>query len=163
MTAPDDDAHPWSQAAVTTTSSNGHWSVTLPPGPSRLVEAVYDGAPTLEQAASTPIRVVVPASLSLRVRPAHTHWGGHIKIAGRVGGGFVPAAGELVVLWIGWSGGSTEIGHVYARVDGRFSTKYTFLRGSGTQTYRLWAASARESDYPFAPGRSKLAWVRVTS
>jgi hypothetical protein len=74
----------------------------------------------------------------------------------------VPTAGELVVLWIGWPGGSTEIGHLYARADGRFSSSYTFLRGNGTETYRLWATTARESGYPFAPAQSRSVPVTVS-
>ena len=63
-------------------------------------------------------------------------------------GGYIPAAGELVILHVGWGGGSTEIGHLYTDRSGRFHTRYTFLRGNGTVTYRLWATSARETDYP---------------
>ena len=67
----------------------------------------------------------------------------------------------VVVLWIGWPGGATEIGHLYTAQDGSFSSRYTFLRGNGTETYRLWAASVRESDYPFAPARSRPVRVSV--
>jgi hypothetical protein len=91
------------------------------------------------------------------------HWGGQIRISGRLLGGYVPPSGELVVLWIGWQGGSTEIGHLYARANGRFSSTYTFLRGNGTETYRIWATSAREGDYPFAPGGSRAVTVQVRS
>ena len=68
--------------------------------------------------------------------------------------------GELV-LWIGWRGGSTEIGHLYSWLDGSFASRYTFLRGNGTETYRLWATTARESAYPYAPGRSRARAVTV--
>ena len=63
-----------------------------------------------------------------------------------------PASGELVVLYIGWRGGFTEIGHLYTDKRGRFSAPYRFLRGNGTERYWIWAASAKESDYPYAPG-----------
>ena len=59
-------------------------------------------------------------------------------------------------------GGSAEIGHLYASRDGRFKSTYTFLRGNGTETYRLWATTARESDYPFAPARSRPTMVKVS-
>lgn len=67
-----------------------------------------------------------------------------------------------MVLWIGWPGGSTEIGHLYTAGDGSFRSHYTFLRGNGTETYRLWAATAKESDYPYAPGRSRQVAVTVS-
>jgi len=103
----------------------------------------------------------VPASLRLNIRPRATDWGHTITIAGRLRGGFVPPAGELVVLRIGWAGGSTEIGHLYTARDGEFHTTYTFLRGNGTVTYRLWAETVNESDYPFAVGSSRKISVTV--
>jgi hypothetical protein len=161
LTAPDNGSQQFSQVATVTTAANGSWTARVPPGPSRLVVASYGGGTTIEPAWSTPARVIVPASVALHVKPAATHWGGRITISGKLKGGYIPAAGELVVLWIGWSGGSTEIGHLYARPDGRFASKYTFLRGNGTETYRLWAETARESDYPYASGRSRSASVTV--
>jgi hypothetical protein len=162
LTAPDNGTRRFSQVAVATTAANGTWTARIPPGPSRLIAAAYDGGPTVEPALSSTARVIVPASVSLRIRPTTTHWGGRIRIAGRLGGGYIPPGGELVVLWIGWHGGFTEIGHLYTRPSGRFGSRYTFLRGNGTETYRIWATTARESDYPFAPGRSRSRSVTVT-
>jgi hypothetical protein len=162
LAAPDNGMKRFTQVALATTSANGSWTARIPPGPSRLVVAAYGGAPTVEPALSASARLVVPASVSLRIRPRRTHWGGRITIAGRLRGGFIPAGGELVVLWIGWRGGSTEIGHLYTRSKGTFASRYTFLRGNGAETYRLWAATARESAYPFAPGRSRRQPVTVT-
>jgi hypothetical protein len=161
MTAPDDGSLRFTQAAVVTSAANGGWTARLPAGPSRLVQAVYDGAATVEPAASAPANVIVPASLAMRIRPRATHWGSTITITGKVRGGYVPAAGELVILHVGWRGGSTEIGHLYTDRRGRFRTRYTFLRGNGTVTYRLWASSARETDYPYVPSRSRKISVTV--
>jgi hypothetical protein len=161
LTAPDNGSQQFTQVAAATTGADGSWTAHLPPGPSRLVVAQYGGTGTVEPATSTAARVVVPASVSLRIRPHHAHWGGRITIGGRLKGGYIPPAGELVVLWVGWPGGSTEIGHLYARSDGKFSGRYTFLRGNGTETYRLWAATARESDYPYAPASSRRVSVTV--
>jgi hypothetical protein len=160
MTAPDNGAHAFTQAAVATTKPNGTWTATLPPGPSRELQARYDGSGTIEPASGT-AHVIVPASIKLAISPQTTHWGGKIKIRGRLRGCCVPSAGELVELHVGWRGGSTEIGHVYADQHGRFHTKYTFLRGSGTQTYRFWATSATESDYPYATSESRKIPVKV--
>jgi hypothetical protein len=161
LTAPDNGSGSFTPATTTTTSADGGWSATLPAGPSRLVEAVYAGARTTEPATSQPIHVIVPASVSLAVSPRRTHWGGTITISGRLRGGYIPPAGELVVLRIGWRGGSTEIGHLYAGADGSFHAKYTFLRGNGAETYRLWAQTALESDYPYTTGSSRAASVHV--
>jgi hypothetical protein len=161
LAAPDNGSTQFSQVAVATTAANGGWSAHIPPGPSRLVVAAYAGGPTVEPTLSTSALVIVPASVTLRVTPRRTHWGGRIAISGRLRGGYVPRGGELVLLWIGWRGGSAEIGHLYTRPDGTFASGYTFLRGNGTETYRLWATSARESDYPYAPGRSRSESVTV--
>jgi hypothetical protein len=115
----------------------------------------------MEPAVSAPAKVIVPASLTLRVRPRRTHWGSTIRISGQVRGGYIPAVGELVILHVGWGGGSTEIGHLYTDRKGRFHTRYTFLRGNGTLTYRLWASSARETDYPYVPSRSRKVPITV--
>jgi hypothetical protein len=161
MTAPDDGSPRFAQAALVTSAADGSWTARLPAGPSRLVQAIYDGAATVEPTASAPANVVVPASLGMRVTPRTTHWGSTITIRGQVRGGYVPAAGELVILHVGWDGGSTEIGHLYTDQSGRFHTRYTFLRGNGTVTYRLWATSARETDYPYVPSRSRRISVTV--
>jgi hypothetical protein len=162
LTAPDTGHGTFAAAATATTGPDGSWTASLPPGPSRLVRAVYAGAGTIEPAVSTDARIVVPASVTLAISPHRTHWGRTIRIRGRLHGGYVPPSGELVVLWIGWPGGSTEIGHLYARANGRFGSTYTFLRGNGTETYHLWAASAIETDYPFASGRSRATPVTVS-
>jgi hypothetical protein len=161
LTAPDDGHPSWTQAAIATTTASGTWTANLPAGPSRLVMASYGGASTVEPANSASARVLVPARVRLGMHPTSAHWGGSIVISGRLKGGYIPTGGELVVLWIGWPGGSTEIGHVYTRSNGRFRTRYTFLRGSGTLTYRLWATTARESDYPYAPASSRRVWLTV--
>ena len=161
LTAPDDGHLRFRLAATATTSSDGTWKARLAAGPSRIVRVAYAGAPTVEPAISTVAHLIVPASVALGVSPSRTHWGGTIAITGHLRGGHVPPAGELVVLRIGWSGGSAEVGHLYTSRDGHFKTTYTFLRGHGSETYHLWAATAHESDYPFAPGRSSSVPIAV--
>ncbi len=161
MAAADNGKQNYSLVATATTRQDGTWSARLPPGPSRLIRAVYEGGATVEPALSNTAHLIVPASVALSISPRRTHWGGTIAITGRLSGGFIPPAGELVVLRIGWSGGSTEIGHLYTRLDGGFATTYTFLRGNGTEIYRLWAATAHESDYPFASAGSRGMSVAV--
>jgi hypothetical protein len=126
------------------------------------VEAGYAGTTTLEPSASAPVQLVVPASVSMAISTHRARWGGKIRLSGRLNGGHVPRSGELVVLWIGWHGGFTEIGHLYTGSDGRFGSTYTFLRGNGTETYRLWATTASESDYPYAPASSRKSTITVS-
>ncbi len=161
FTAPTNDKRRFRLASVVRTGADGSWSARLRPGPSRLVHAVFGGAATVEPSTSDTAHLTVPASLTMSAAPRQTQWGSTIRIVGRVRGGYIPAGGELVVLRVGWHGGSAEIGHLYTDRDGRFRTTYTFLRGNGTETYRLWAATARESDYPYAAGRSTAVLVTV--
>lgn len=161
--APNNGSHAFAPVATTTTSGSGNWQATLPPGPSRLVVAVYGGTATLAPTISAAVRLTVPASIQISVAPTVTRWGHTIKINGRLRGGYIPRAGELVVLRIGFRGGSAEVGHLYVRGDGRFSSPYTFLHGSGSATYRLSATTASESDYPYAPTRSRSVTVKVHS
>ncbi len=163
LTAPANGERHFRMVATARTSADGGWSVRLRPGPSRLVKAVYGGGRTVEPSTSTIARLTVPSAITLGLSPNHTHWGGTIRISGRLHGGYVPPAGEVVLLRIGWRGGSTEIGHLYSDRTGRFHATYTFLRGNGTETYRIWATTAKETDYPFAPNRSQRIPVMVSS
>jgi hypothetical protein len=160
LTAPDNGDDSFTRTTVARTAANGTWTARLPPGPSRIVQASYPGSSTVEPALGT-ARIRVPASIKLHIAPRATHWGGTIRITGRLRGCCVPKTGELLELHVGWSGGSTEVGHVYARAGGRFHTKYTFLRGNGSQTYRFWATSTSEGDYPYLPQASRRISVSV--
>jgi hypothetical protein len=163
MAAPALAGGAYKTVASAVTRANGSWTTLLPAGPSRAVKVVYGGSGTVEPATSELVHVAVPASLRLGLSTHSTEWGRTIEISGTLRGGFVPPDGELVSLRIGWSGGSAEIGEVYARRHGRFRTLYTFLRGAGTQRYRIWASTVRESDYPYAPGTSSPAMITVRS
>ena len=102
LTAPDNGSNQFTQAAVVTTAANGTWTAKLPPGPSRIVEAVYDGDPTTEGASSGQVRVIVPAKVKLiSVSPRRVAWGGTVRITGQLLGGYLPPGGALVRLRIG--------------------------------------------------------------
>jgi hypothetical protein len=161
MTAPATPDGEFTPAARAITDGDGMWSAWLPSGPSRRVEARFAGTGTVEPSTSGTVRITVPASVTLTIHPRSTHWGGTITLGGRLRGCCVPPVGEIVVLRIGWRGGSAEIGHVYTRRSGRFSARYTFLRGNGTQTYRVWATTVAESDYPYAISSSRRVRVKV--
>jgi hypothetical protein len=163
MAARDTPRAPFTKVAVAVTRPDGSWKAVLPAGPSRKVKVVYPGSETVEPATSPAARVTVPASVKLALSSRDTHWGDTIEISGRLKGCCVPPDGELVSLHISWRGGSAAIGQVYARRGGRFSTPYTFLRGTGTATYRVWATTATESGYPYAVGASPQVAVTVSS
>ena len=162
LAAPANGALTFHPVAAVSTRADGTWTATLPPGPSRTIQAVYLGSTVTEPAFSNQAGVSVPARLRLSIRPQLAHWGGRIRIAGQLLGGYVPTSGELVVLYIGWRGGHVEIGHLYTDARGRFSSPYTFLRGNGTERYWIWATSAKESDYPYSPASSGRIPITVS-
>ncbi len=165
LAAPDNGLGQFSQAAVTTTRGDGSWTTRLPAGPSRLVEAAYDGAPTLEPSLSGQVHVIVPAKVKLlSVSPPRVAWGGTVRITGQLIGGYLPAAGALVRLRIG-QGSSYQTYGVQEHVtgNGRFTTTYTFGAGYAGiyKSYWFQIATLPVGDYPYAPAASGRGSVLV--
>jgi hypothetical protein len=130
-------------------------------GPSRLVEAVYDGGLLTEPTKSAQAKLTVPAKVLLHVHPRRTHWGRTVQIRGRVLGGHIPQ-GKLLRLRIGIQGVKGTIGIPNVRRDGRFNTTFTFAAGHGKVRYWFSVSTLREAAYPFAPASSRRVYVRVT-
>ncbi len=165
LTAPDNNLGQFSQAAGATTAADGGWTAQLPPGPSRLVEAVYDGGSTTEPSASTQVRLIVPAKVRLiGVFPPRVAWGGTVRIVGQLEGGYLPAGGALVRLRIGSGSSFTTFGvQEHVTGSGRFSTSYTFGAGEASvyQSFWLQIASLPMGNYPWAPANSGKRSVLV--
>jgi hypothetical protein len=158
LTAPDNGSGQFSQAAVVTTAANGAWVAKLPPGPSRIVEAVYGGDPTTEGASSGQVHVVVPAKVKLlSVSPRRVAWAGTVRITGQLLGGYLPAGGALVRLRIG-QGKTYQTYGVQEHVtgNGRFTTTYTFGAGDPAVSRTFWfqIATLPMGDYSYAPAAS---------
>jgi hypothetical protein len=151
--------------AALTTAADGTWTATLPPGPSRLVEAVYDGTSTTESSQSAQVHLIVPAKVKLiRVSPRRVAWGGTVRIVGRLVGGYLPPGGALLRLRIGIGSAYTTYGvkeHVTGH--GRFTTTYTFGLGDPGvfRSYWFQIASLPMGDYPWAPSASGRRSVLV--
>jgi hypothetical protein len=160
MTAPDNGLGQWTQAAAVTTAADGAWSVALPPGPSRLVEAAYGGDTATLPSASAAIHLTVPAKVKIHISPRLTRWGGTIRISGRVLGGYIPA-GKLLRLRIGAEGVRGTVGIPSVGRNGRFRTTWTFSSGHGVVRYWFSVSTLNEADYPFAPASSRRVYVRV--
>ena len=116
----------------------------MPAGPSRIIAGVFDGSATLQPAIGK-ARTIVPAGVKLiRVTPRRIAWGGTVKIVGQLRGGYLPAAGALVRLRIGYGKAFVTYGvkeHVRGR--GRFTTTYRFGAGVSSihRRYRFQIAS----------------------
>ena len=161
LTAPDNQLGRFTQATAATTTTDGSWAVKLPPGPSRIIEAVYDGVPTILPAAGV-ARVIVPAKvLVTSITPNRTPWGGTIRISGRVLGGYVPASSKLLRLDIGVVGLSKIQGIPNIAPDGRYRTTYTFDSGDGVVRFWFMVSTLAEADFPFSAGHSRRVTVTV--
>jgi streptogramin lyase len=165
LSAPDDGSNRFTHAATALTAANGTWTATLPPGPSRLIEAVYGGSSTTEASLSPDVRVIVPSKIQLSISPARVPWGGEVLIRGLLLGGYVPAdkavVSRLLRLRIGTAGsyGTVEIPNVDRW--GRFHASYCFNLGQGVVGSWLSVSTRSAAGYPYAPASSRRVAVTV--
>ena len=165
LTAPDNGSNAFAQAAAVTTGPDGTWTGTLPPGPSRTIEASYAGSATILPASGY-ATVITPARIRItRVTPDRTGWGHTVTISGRVLGGYIPASSKLLRLDLGIVGipGVSKIqGIPNIAPDGTFTTRYKFAGGlSGVARFWLQVSSLPEADFPWAAARSPRVIVTV--
>jgi hypothetical protein len=165
LTAADNGSNNYRIAAVTTTAPDGSWSARLPGGPSRLVSASYPGSATTEGSVALPVHLVVPANVQLlSASPRRVPWGGVVRLAGRLKGGYLPRGGALVRLRIGEGSAVTTYGvREHVRGNGRFTTDYHFGEGQASLHRSFWfqIASLPMGDYPYAPADSRRLYVSV--
>ena len=164
LTAPDNGSNAFTEAAAVTTGPDGSWTATLPPGPSRIIEASYPGSPTILPATGS-ATVITPAKIVLTsVTPDRTPWGSTVRITGRVLGGYIPASSKLLRLDLGIVGipGLSKIqGIPNVSPDGTFTTTYKFARYRGVVRFWLQVSSLAEADFPFSPSHSRRLIVTV--
>ena len=159
MTAPDEESAEWHQVAVVSTSLGGIWTVTLRPGPSRLIQAVYRGGPVTEAASSAIVKAIVPAKIRLAPLRSHVPWGGVLVIRGRVLGGYIPPE-QILQVRSGVGRRLQVIGNPYIRPSGRFVVRLAATGSGGPLQTEIAVATLRETNYPYARGFSRR--VRVT-
>jgi len=161
LTAPDNGSGAFSEAATVTTTATGAWHANLQAGPSRIVEAVYDGSPTTESSSSGQVRVIVPARVRIAIRPRIVPWGASIRIIGRVLGGYVPADSKLLRLNVGIGRIGQIEGLPDIRPNGRFVIVWRFDAGHGILHPWFSVATLPEAAFPYAPGTSERLTVTL--
>ncbi|WP_249012207.1 hypothetical protein [Conexibacter sp. DBS9H8] len=165
MGAVDNGTGQFRAIATAITAPNGTWSARIPKGPSRLIQATYSGNSAFAPTSSAQVREVVPARVKLlSVTPAAVPWGATVTIRGRLEGGYLPAAGELVRLRIGYRTAYTTYGiEEHVTGHGYFHTTYTFGAGDPSVLRAYWfqIASLPVGDYPYQPAASRKVTVRV--
>lgn len=142
---------------TTTTRDDGSFDFTAPPGPSRRIDVAYRASLADDRPATTAsVRLVVPAAVSLRVRPARpgqTTW-----LTGALR--HLPRAGVQIQVqaldgrrWRTFDTTTTKPG-------GRFRFGYRFKPPAAGRTFLLRVLVASPI-YPFARGASHAARIRV--
>ena len=153
LTAPADGSNAFTESMSVSTGQDGSWTATLPPGPSRLIRAVYAGSPVVLPA-SGQASTIVPAKIRIKITPRIVPWGSTLRITGRVLGGYVPTDSSLLRLNVGIG----RIGHLEGlpkiEPDGRFVIVWKFDQGSGVLHPWFSVGTLSESAFPFAPGMS---------
>jgi hypothetical protein len=161
LTAPDNGSGGFSEAATATTSATGTWQARVPAGPSRIVEAVYNGSSTTESSSSGQVKVRVPAKVRIAIHPRIVPWGALIRITGRVLGGYVPPNSKLLRLNVGIG----RIGHIEGlpdiQPDGRFVILWRFDAGRGILHPWFSVATLPEAAFAYAPGTSPQVSVTL--
>jgi hypothetical protein len=160
LAAPDNGSYAWRRVAVVTTDGRGEWRATLAPGPSRLIQAVYTGGPVTEGATSAEARTVVAAKVRLAQLPARVPWGGVLVIRGSVLGGYIPPEQILQVL-SGVGKHLQILGNPYIHRSGRFLIRMAATGSGGPLHTQIAVATLRETNYPYARGVSRRAWVTI--
>jgi hypothetical protein len=151
----------WRKLAAVTTDADGAWRATLPPGPGRLLEAVYGGGSVTLAGASPLARTVVPAKIDLAPLPTHIPWGGVLVLSGRVLGGYIPGGQILRVLRGGDRSHLQVIANPLIRRDGRFIIRLAAVGGGGPISLVVAVGTLSERDYPYAPGVSRRYSVTI--
>ena len=160
LTAPANGTNSFALAATRTTDASGQWTASLPPGPSRIVEAAYGGSATTLPAAGQ-AAVVVPARVKIKITPRVVPWGSVIRITGQVVGGYVPAGSNLLRLNVGIGKIGQIVGLPHIRPDGRFVIIWRFDAGQGVIHPWFSVGTLSEAAFPFAPGTSRRITVTL--
>ncbi len=162
LSAPNNGLGRFSLMASVTTGINGTWTARVPPGPSRLIEAVYGGDATTQPATSAIVKLIVPARIALSISPRVLPWRRSITLRGRLVGGYVPADGVALRLLVRYPGSGQATPLQALRTDGRggFDFTWSYHAGRGVATYPFSVATtATESDYPFAAAASRAILI----
>ena len=161
LTAPNNGSNAFTEAATVTTTATGSWTARLGSGPSRVVEAVFDGSPTTESSSSGQVRVVVPAMVRIAIRPRIVPWGAELHITGRVLGGYVPRNSNLLRLDVGIGRIGQIEGLPQILPSGRFLIVWKFDRGQGVIHPWFSVSTLSEAAFPYSPGTSKRLVVTL--
>lgn len=144
--------------AHATTAADGTFAVTVPPGPSRVIELAYRAfANAAAYAAQARLTESVSAEVLLHINSKHTRPTGTITLTGRVLGP-IPAGGVNLGLEVWYHGHWVAFHAPNTRPDGRFTLHYQFQGATGRFPFRVKALSGQKG-FPYRSGHSSAVTV----
>ncbi|MFL5832706.1 MAG: hypothetical protein ACJ76B_01840 [Solirubrobacterales bacterium] len=147
------------------TGEQGGFELRLPPGPSRRVTVTFLGDGGQEEARREGLELRVRSGLTLRAKPRQLRTRQAVALSGKVksSGAPIPRRGKLVAIQYLEEATRRWRPVLVTRTDhhGRFRAHYRFRYVSGQATIRLRATALAEERWPYAPGSSAPATVRV--
>ena len=142
------------------TSGSGRFSYLAPAGTSRALRFRYPGAATIRPATQD-VKLLVPASSTLKVSQRFALNGEAVAFTGRLRGQPLPASGKLVELQAYVRGRWRTFTTTRAGSGGKWRYDYRFDGTRGRQVYRFRARVPREGTYPYEVGHSRSVKVTV--
>jgi hypothetical protein len=142
--------------ATGTVGANGRFAIRLGKGPARLASITYPGGPG-SLPAERRLRLMVPASSSIKASRLRLGGPGRVQFRGRVRGG---AGANLVVVLQGKEGGRWRT-FADTRTDarGRWRASYRFSGLPGAYPVRV--RIRRQANLPYETGVSRRVTVKV--
>ena len=140
------------------TRPDGTFAVSVPAGPSRLIQVAYRAlASDVSYAAQAKIEESVGAGVQLGVSPRSTSSTGTIMLTGRVQGP-IPQQGTIIELLVHYRGRWEPFRTPRTDSHGRFEVAYQFEGGVGRFPFRA-EVPAGQASFPFAGGYSQVVDV----
>jgi hypothetical protein len=152
------------RVSTLTTGPGGAFSTRLAPGPSRQIEARYEGSRHLSRSAARPVRLLVRGGITLRASSPMAAIGGRpVVFSGTVaaGAGEIPIGGKSVALQFRLPGLPwREFRTVESDRRGRFRYAYRFSDDdSRGVAFQFRAHAPAQAGWSYAPGSSRPVTV----
>jgi hypothetical protein len=142
--------------ATGTVGGNGRFVIRLAKGPARLASITYPGS-SGALPAERRLRLMVPASSTIKASRRQLSGPGRVRFRGRVLGG---AGGNLVVVLQGKENGRWRtFADTRTRKGGRWNASYRFSGRPGD--YPIRVRVRRQANLPYETGHSKRVTVHV--
>ena len=157
-------ADPSQRTTTTRTAADGSFATRLAPGPSRWVEVVFDGTPTLARASGGEVSLGVLGGIRMRASAASARVGGApVAFDGRVGedGAPIPPGGRPVELQFRLPGRDwSEFRTVQTDAHGRFRYAYSFSDDDSRGVrFQFRAFAPAQDGWPYEPAASTPVFV----